>query len=78
MNEFFKFIAGSTGRIVRVVVGLILVALGLWATTGAVSWILVIVGLVALLAGLLDRCVIAPLFGLPFDGSELRQKIGDE
>lgn len=75
MNGFFGFIAGSTGRIVRVVAGLILIVLGLWATSGVVSWILVIVGLVPLLAGIFDRCVFAPLFGLPFDGPELRKKV---
>jgi hypothetical protein len=77
MNGFFGFIAGSTGRIVRIVAGLILVALGLWATQGVASWILVIVGLVPLLAGLFDRCVFAPLFGLPFVGDALRKKLGD-
>ena len=78
MNAFFRFIANTAGRIVRIVAGLILVALGLWATSGAASWVLVIVGLVPLLAGLLDRCVFAPLFGLPFGGEALRQKMRDE
>ena len=78
MNAFFKFIANSTGRIVRVVAGLLLIALGLWAVSGVGSWILIILGLVPLLAGLFDRCVFAPLFGLPFDGPALRRKIGDE
>jgi hypothetical protein len=33
------------------------------------------VGLVPLLAGLFDRCVFAPLFGLPFAGPELRKSL---
>jgi hypothetical protein len=34
-----------------------------------------IIGLVPLLAGLFDRCVFAPLFGLPFDGERLRRAV---
>jgi len=75
MNGVFRFLAGSTGRIVRVVAGVALVVIGLFAAQGALSWILVIVGLVPLLAGLFDRCVFAPLFGLPFVGPSLREAL---
>ena len=75
MSGFFDFMAGSTGRTVRVVAGLVLIVIGLLFTQGAARWILVIVGLVPLLAGLLDRCVFAPLFGLPFVGPQLREAL---
>jgi hypothetical protein len=75
MDSVFAFLAGSTGRIVRVVAGAVLIVIGLFVTGGVLSWILVIVGLVPLLAGLFDRCVFAPLFGLPFVGPSLREAL---
>lgn len=75
MNAFFKFIASTAGRVVRIIAGLILIAVGIWAVSGIGGWILVIVGLVPLLAGLFDRCVFAPLAKLPFKGTELRTAV---
>lgn len=75
MNGFFRFIASPTGRFVRIVAGLALILVGLLALQGLGGWILVIVGLVPLAAGLFDRCVFAPLFGLPFAGPRLRQAL---
>ena len=75
MNAFFRFMANTTGRVVRIVAGLLLIAIGLLWVHGAVGWILAIVGLVPLLAGAFDKCVFAPLFRLPFDGPQLRQKV---
>jgi len=76
MNAFFNFMANSTGRIVRVVAGLLLIVIGIFWLHGAVGWVLAIVGLVPLLAGAFDKCVFAPLFGLPFNGPERRPKVG--
>jgi len=75
VNEFFRFIAGPVGRLIRVIAGLALIVIGLWLIQGVVGWILAMVGLVPLLAGLFDRCVFAPLFGLPFDGYRLRHDL---
>jgi hypothetical protein len=75
MKEFFRFIASPIGRVVRIVAGLVLILVGLLALQGLGGWILAIVGLVPLLAGLFDRCVFAPLFGLPFVGPRLRQAL---
>ncbi len=75
MTAFFRFIASPTGRAVRIVAGLILIAAGLWWIHGIGGSILAIIGLVPLLAGAFDRCVFAPLFGLPFVGSNLRRAL---
>jgi predicted cobalt transporter CbtA len=75
MKEFFRFIASPIGRVVRIVAGLALILVGLLALQGLGGWILAIVGLVPLLAGLFDRCVFAPVFGLPFVGPRLRQAL---
>ena len=68
--------ANSTGRIVRILAGLLLIGVGILWVQGLWGWILVIIGLVPLLAGAFDKCVFAPLFGLPFDGPGLREKVG--
>ena len=75
MKGIFRFLASSAGRVVRAVVGLALIVVGIAVVGGVVGWILAIVGLVPLAAGVFDRCVFAPLFGLPFAGPSLRQKL---
>jgi len=73
VNSLFGFLASSAGRITRVIAGLILIALGIWAVSGVWGWVLIIIGLVPLAAGIFDFCVFAPLFGMAFNGEKLRQ-----
>jgi hypothetical protein len=75
MEELFRFLARPMGRMVRIVAGLALIAIGLLWVHGVAGWILAVVGVVPLLAGSLDYCVFAPLFGLPFSGRQLRQTL---
>jgi hypothetical protein len=75
VKGFFRFIAGPLGRFTRVVAGLILIGVGVWFAQGAGRWILIVVGLVPLLAGVFDWCVFAPLFRLPFVGAALRRAV---
>ena len=77
MKGFFKFMASSTGRIVRFIAGLALILIGLLAVGGIGGWILAIVGLVVSLVGIFDWCLFAPLFGLPFVGPALREALED-
>ena len=73
MNPVVKFLASSTGRITRIVVGIVLIALGFFVVDDmVVGAILMVVGLVPLLAGLFDFCVFAPLFGAPMSGRKIR------
>lgn len=71
---FAKFMASSTGRILRIVAGIALIAVGLLVVKDTAGIILAIVGVVPLLAGLLDFCIFAPLFGQPFRGPAIRAK----
>lgn len=72
MNPFVSFLASSTGRIVRVVAGVILVAWGWFGLAGATGAIVALIGLVPLFAGIFDFCVFAPLFGAPLSGTKIR------
>ncbi len=78
MKGFFDFVAGPAGRLIRIVAGLALIIIGLWLVGGAGGWILAIVGLAPLLAGVFDFCIFAPLFGLPFVGPRLRERLEEE
>lgn len=72
MNPFCTFMASTTGRIVRIVAGIALIAWGLLGLAGTTSIVVVVIGAVPLLAGLFDFCVFAPLFGCPLSGPRIR------
>ncbi len=72
MNPFVSFMASTAGRIVRVVVGIALIAWGLMGLGGTAGIIVAIVGALPLVAGLFDFCVFAPLFGAPLSGPKIR------
>ncbi len=64
---FVRFMSTTTGRVARVVVGLVLIVGGLAAANTA-GWVVAAVGLVPLGAGLANVCLFAPLFHAPFRG----------
>ena len=69
---FALFMSSAAGRILRIVAGLVMIGLGARAgTTG--GYILAIVGLVPLALGIFNGCLLAPMLGVPFKGSELRR-----
>jgi O-antigen ligase len=51
---------GGTDRILRIVIGLVLIALAATGTVGVWGWI----GVVPLLTGLIRWCPLYPLFGI--------------
>ncbi len=66
------FMSSATGRILRVVAGLLMIVLGMRSgTTG--GYILAIAGFVPLALGMLNWCLFAPLLGVPFKGSDLKR-----
>lgn len=70
--SLIQFLASTTGRWIRGIAGVVLVILGLLVIQGTVGLIVAIVGLVPFLAGALDFCVFAPLFGAAFSGKAIR------
>jgi uncharacterized membrane protein HdeD (DUF308 family) len=76
MKGFVTFMASTTGRWVRIVAGIVLFLVGLFALgglNGATAGIVVaVIGLVPLLAGVFDVCLFAPLFGYPLSGAKIR------
>jgi uncharacterized membrane protein HdeD (DUF308 family) len=73
MNPFVKFMASRNGRITRIVAGAVLIILGFFVVTNTTTGIiLMVIGLVPLLAGIFDFCLLAPLFGAPLSGAKIR------
>ncbi|MEP7284817.1 MAG: DUF2892 domain-containing protein [Chloroflexota bacterium] len=70
--SLINFLASTTGRVVRIVAGIALIGVGLLVVQNTSGIILAVGGLVPLLAGLLDFCVFAPLFGASFSGKAIR------
>lgn len=72
MNPIVGFLASGNGRIVRVAAGVLLIAWGFLGLHGLTGAIIAVIGLVPLVAGVLDFCVFAPLFGAPLSGAKIR------
>ncbi len=72
MNPIVSFLASPTGRLVRIVAGIALVAWGMLGLAGITGIVVAVIGLVPLLAGAFDFCVFAPLFGAPLSGPKIR------
>ena len=68
--NFARFMSRPEGRLLRVAVGLGLIAWGY----AVHSPVLMVVGAVPLLAGVFDVCVIAPLLRAPFLGRDARSR----
>jgi DUF2892 family protein len=65
---FAQFMATTIGRTLRVVAGIVLIVLGLMSVQGTRGIVLAGIGLVPLVAGLFNVCLIAPLLGMPLNG----------
>lgn len=71
---FARFINSPTGRITRIVAGLGLIAWGYAQRAGTGGIVLIVVGLIPLVAGVFDLCLISALLGGPIRASRLRSR----
>ncbi len=55
---------GTLDRIIRIILGVILLAVGIWCgVTGALMWVLIVIGAIALITGLIGWCGLYALCG---------------
>jgi hypothetical protein len=66
--------ATPTGRITRIVAGIVLIVVGILVTEVVARYVLIVVGIVVISAGVFNFCGIAPLLGAPFFGKKLTKK----
>ncbi len=76
MNAFVRFMASPAGRILRIVAGGAIIYLGLSVIGGSNGRMITAVGLLPILTGAFNICVIAPLFGKPLSGSKVSTSTG--
>ena len=76
--QFVKFMTSGAGRAARVVLGLVIMALGLLVVQGTVGTIMAIVALVPIAGGIFDFCVIGAVLGYPFKGAEARAQLASK
>jgi len=69
---FARYMSSLFGRLLRIVAGIALIIIGLAVVQGTWGIILAIVGLVPLVAGIVNVCVFAPLFGGPFFPKDIK------
>ncbi|HUD08182.1 MAG TPA: YgaP-like transmembrane domain [Candidatus Saccharimonadales bacterium] len=70
--NFSKFMASGAGRLLRVVVGVVLICMGFFVMKNEVGYVVGAIGVVPLLAGIFDFCIFALLFDMPFMGKAIR------
>ena len=70
-SAFARFINSPTGRVVRVVIGLGLIAWGFTHRHSGIGVPFMLVGLIPLAAGSFDWCVISALLGGPLRGARI-------
>jgi Protein of unknown function (DUF2892) len=68
VSSFVPFMQSAAGRLLRIVAGAALIAIGIWLVGGTWGIILAVIGAVPLIAGLTGICLFAPLFGYTLTG----------
>ena len=66
---FVSFMRSFTGRTIRIVAGVALIAIGLFVIKDLAGLIVAAVGLVPLSAGIFNFCLFGPVMGLDFMGN---------
>jgi hypothetical protein len=69
---FARFVNSPAGRWARIIVGIALIVWG-YRQQGTGGIVFLVVGLIPLLAGSFDWCLISPLVGGPVSGSAVRR-----
>jgi Inner membrane protein YgaP-like, transmembrane domain len=68
-----RFVNSPAGRVLRVIVGLGLIGFGYTRRSSNTGIVLMVVGLVPLLSGVFDLCLISGLLGGAFRGAKIPQ-----
>jgi hypothetical protein len=71
-SAFARFINSPTGRVVRIVAGIVLIAWGYTNVGSGIGLAIMLVGIVPLAAGVFDWCLVSALLGGPLSGARIR------
>ncbi len=68
MGAFVGFMQTPAGRLLRIVAGIVLIAVGAIFVQGGWGTVIAVIGLVPLIAGMVGICLVAPLAGYTLRG----------
>ena len=71
---FVAFISSPAGRLIRVLAGIALIGVGLNAAS-INGYIVAAIGIIPLLAGAFDVCILGGLLGGPYKGNAIRLEL---
>lgn len=71
MRILFSFMASAAGRMIRIFAGIGLIAWGFLSFSEPNSYIIAGIGVLPILTGLLNICIIAPILGFPIKGDNV-------
>ena len=75
---FVTFMTGNTGRMLRIVAGIVLMTVGVLVIKDTLGTVLSVVALIPIAGGLLDFCVVGAVLGYPFRGAAAREQLARE
>lgn len=72
---FVTFMTGNTGRMLRIVAGIVLMTVGVLVVKDTLGTVLAVVALIPLAGGVLDFCIVGAVLGYPFRGAVAREQL---
>lgn len=72
---FVTFMTGNTGRMLRIIAGIILMTVGVLVVKDTLGTVLAVVALIPLAGGVLDFCIVGAVLGYPFRGAAAREQL---
>ncbi|MBZ0307723.1 MAG: DUF2892 domain-containing protein [Anaerolineae bacterium] len=75
---FVTLMTSNRGRMVRVVVGIILMSIGLTVIKDTAGTVLALIALIPIAGGMLDFCLVGVVMGYPFRGTKAREQLARE
>lgn len=72
---FVTFMTGNTGRMLRIVAGIVLMTVGVLVVKDTLGTVLAVVALIPLAGGVLDFCIVGAVLGYPFRGTAAREQL---
>ena len=68
IDSVILLLMSTPGKMLRVVVGLLVIGVGILIIQGTAGFVVAVIGLIPIFAALAGICLIAPLFGYTFEG----------
>ncbi len=75
---FVTFMTGNTGRMLRIVAGIVLMTVGVLVVKDTLGTVLAVVALIPLAGGVLDFCIVGAVLGYPFRGAAAREQLAQK